>query len=122
MHKKRIAWFLIMIAAGVGLGLVYGWIINPVESVDITADTLRADYKTDYLLMVAEIYKSEGSLDLAARRLELIDSRAPQEITSDGLTYARVLGYSPSDLSLIEILNQAFQTSSVNGPGETDEP
>ena len=43
--------FIFAILVGAGLGLLYGWVINPVDYVDTTPDTLRIDYKTDYVLM-----------------------------------------------------------------------
>jgi hypothetical protein len=46
--------FLIAIGLGVAIGLFYSWTINPVQVVDSTPDTLRLDYRSDYVLMVAE--------------------------------------------------------------------
>ena len=48
-------WFLffLSIALGLAAGLYYGWVINPVEYVNTTPDTLRVDYQADYVLMVA---------------------------------------------------------------------
>jgi hypothetical protein len=40
--------FFIVLLLGLGLGLLYGWVINPVSYQDTTLDTLRIDYKTDY--------------------------------------------------------------------------
>ena len=45
--------FLLVILLGLGLGLVYGWVINPVSFQDTTLNNLRIDYKTDYTLLVA---------------------------------------------------------------------
>jgi len=109
MQRKRIAWFIVMIAVGLGLSLIYGWMIHPIKPADITADTLRVDYKTDYVLMVSEIYKKDGDLEEAASRLAMIDNRPADEVMADGLMNARSLGYAPADLSLIEALAQAFQ-------------
>ncbi|MBU4352946.1 MAG: hypothetical protein KJ939_07765 [Nanoarchaeota archaeon] len=39
--------FLIMIALGLAAGLVYGWVIRPVEYTNTKTDTLRADYRRD---------------------------------------------------------------------------
>ena len=109
MQKKRIILFLIMIAGGLGLGLVYGWIINPVKTADSSVSSLRADYKADYVLMVAEIYQADGDLEQAAARLGLLGSQPPGKIVAEGLLTARSLGYMPADLSLIESLSQALQ-------------
>ncbi len=49
--------FLIAVILGAAAGLFYGWVVNPVEYVDIAPESLRVDYKTDYVLMVAESYQ-----------------------------------------------------------------
>jgi hypothetical protein len=108
MQKKRIVWFLIMIGAGLALGLLYGWIINPVKYVDTQATTLRADYRTDYILMVAEIYQSDGDLEGSVARLGLVSSSEPGQAIAEALQTARSLGYPPADLSLMENLSQAL--------------
>lgn len=64
--------FLVMIAIGVGFGLLYGWVLEPVQYVDTAPDSLRMDYKTDYVLMVSEAYQVERDLNLAVQRLSLL--------------------------------------------------
>jgi hypothetical protein len=39
--------FLTAILLGAAAGLFYGWVVNPVEYVEITPRSLRVDYKTD---------------------------------------------------------------------------
>lgn len=102
--------FLLVIAAGLALGLVYGWIISPVEYVDTTPETLRADYRSDYVLMVAEVYHREGDLDLAARRLALLGSQPPVQIAAAALDYGLSAGYPPLDIALLQELATDLQT------------
>ena len=52
--------YLFLSALGIGLGLLYGWVIDPADFFDLTPDTLRADYKADYVLMTAEAYRATG--------------------------------------------------------------
>ena len=47
-------------------------------------DTLRADYKADYVLMTAEAYRTEQDPGLAARRLAVFGSKSPSAIAADG--------------------------------------
>lgn len=103
---KKWLWVILAFAAGIGLGLLYGWVINPVDFVDLSPETLRADYRADYILMVAEAYESEHDLDLAARRLAIFGSNPPAEIVSDALQFGPSAGFSPSELSLLEALVQ----------------
>lgn len=111
---RRWSGFLIVIVLGIVLGLLYGWVINPVEYVDTTPDSLRMDYKTDYVLMVAEAYRVEGSLGLAARRLALLGDAAPGDTIAQASLFAVQLGYPASDLALMQKLADDFQTWNPN--------
>ena len=116
---KNWLWVLLAFAAGIGLGLLYGWVLSPVEFVDLSPETLRADYRADYILMVAEAYESEHDLDLAARRLAIFGSASPADIASSALQFGPSAGYSPSELSSLEALVQdlrGWQPSSGVAP------
>jgi hypothetical protein len=95
---------------GIILGLIYGWVIDPVQFVDTTPETLRADYRADYVLMTAEIYQAEINAELAAQRLALLGSEPPLKICEDALEFARAAGFSEADLSLMQKLTLAMQT------------
>jgi len=107
---KHWLWIFLSIATGIGFGLLYGWVIAPVDFVDLTPDTLRADYRADYILMVAEAYQSENNLDLAARRLAIFGSDPPAEIAHQALQFGTSTGFSPSELNNLEVLIQALRT------------
>jgi len=109
MKANRLLLLLIALVAGLGAGLAYGWIIDPIEFFDLTPDTLRADYKTDYALMVAEAYRAEQDPGLAARRLAIFGSQSPASIAADGLAYARANGFADSDIALLQELVTALQ-------------
>ena len=109
MKANRLLFILIVLVAGIGAGLAYGWIIDPIEFFDLTPDTLRADYKTDYALMVAEAYRAEQDPGLAARRLAIFGSQSPSSIAADGLEYARANGFADSDIALLQELVTALQ-------------
>ena len=109
MKSTRWLFILIALVTGIGAGLAYGWIIEPVEFFDLTPDTLRADYKTDYALMVAEAYRAEQDPGLAARRLAIFGSQSPSSIAADGLTYAQANGFADSDIVLMQELVTALQ-------------
>jgi hypothetical protein len=116
MKSSRLLFILLALVAGIGMGLAYGWFVDPVEFSDLTPDTLRADFKTDYVLMVAEAYRTEQDPGLAARRLAILDSKSPAAIASDGLTYARKNGFADSDIALIQELVTALQAWSGINP------
>jgi len=105
-------WFPILIAIflGVAIGLVYGWIIDPVQYTDITPDALRIDYRTDYVLMVAEAYHTEQDPATAAQRLAVLGSEPPAMIVGEAYNFARQSTYPGDDLTLIQDLAVAMQT------------
>jgi len=113
---RRWIWFFIVVLLGVGVGLLYGWVINPVKYVDTTPAKLRSDYQTDYVLMVAEAYQTEGDLDLAARRLAVLGESAPAEIVRQTMILAAQIPYADSDQELLSLLASDLQTWSPN-PG-----
>jgi len=108
---KCIRWIIIFFALilGISTGLAYGWFIDPVEFFDLTPDTLRADYKTDYVLMTAEAYRLEQDPGAAARRLAIFGTQSPSSIASEALDYTRANGFSDSDIALIQELVTAMQ-------------
>ena len=107
---RRWIWFLIFVILGIGVGLLYGWVINPVKYVDTTPAKLRTDYQTDYILMVAEAYQAEGDLDLAARRLAVLGDSPPAEIVRLAMISAAQISYADSDQELLSHLTSALQT------------
>ncbi|MBV6449823.1 MAG: hypothetical protein MHPDNHAH_00536 [Anaerolineales bacterium] len=108
---KSNRWLFIVIAciAGIALGLAYGWVVDPVDFFDLTPDTLRADYKADYVLMVAETYRASRDPGLAARQLAVFGSQSPTSIASQGLDFARANGFDSTDIALIQELITALQ-------------
>ena len=111
MRSPRLSWVFILLAliAGIGIGLAYGWFIDPVDFFDLPPDTLRTDYKADYVLMIAEAYRAEQDPGLAARRLAIFGSQSPSSIAADGLEFARANGFADSDIVLIQELVTAMQ-------------
>ena len=109
MTSKRWIFIVLALILGAAIGLVYGWYIDPVDFFDLTPDTLRADYKADYVLMTAEAYSVDQDPGLAARRLAIFGTKSPSAIASDGLTYARTNGFADSDIALMQELVTALQ-------------
>jgi len=109
MKTSRLLFIIIALVVGIGMGLAYGWLIDPVDFFDLTPDTLHANYKADYVLMTAEAYRAEQDPGLAARRLAIFGSQSPSAIASQGLAYARTNGFADSDIALIQELVTALQ-------------
>lgn len=124
MSPQRWLLFALSIVIGIGLGLYYGWEVSPVQYVDTTPSTLRADFRTDYALMVAETFQSEQNIENAARRLATLGSQPPAQIATAALNYAQQAGYTPADISLLQNLNIALQVwqPGAIAPGAGSQP
>jgi hypothetical protein len=102
--------FLVAILVGLAIGLTYGWLISPVRYIDTSPNTLRIDYKTDYVLMVSEAYQSEKDVQQAIRRLGLLGTTSPVELVAQTLQFAQKAGYTEPDMARIQALMSALQT------------
>lgn len=108
--KLGVAFFI-----GITLGLVYGWVIDPVEYIDVPPNILREDYRIDYILMTAEAYQSDFDAEIAARRLAVIASESPASITASALDYATRNNFTQDELRALQALLTAMQTYQTQG-------
>ena len=83
--------------------------------VDATPAALRSDYRTDYVLMVAQIYDAEKDLKKATRRLEFLQAEPPARLSQIAVIKAGELGWDQRDLQLLARLAQAM----LAAPGGT---
>jgi hypothetical protein len=97
---------------GLAAGLSYGLFLSPVEYVDTTPASLRIDFRTDYVLMVAERFHADRDQAGALRRISILATGSPSAICAEALSFARASSYSARDLELLEELNRAMQALS----------
>lgn len=62
--------------AGIFLGLIFGWLVWPVEYTDGTPEILRADLQKDYLRMTIDSYNRTGEVDTAMARWDNLGAAA----------------------------------------------
>ncbi len=80
---RRIPWdVLLALLAGLGLGLVYSWMISPPRIVNAEPVALRADFKDQYRSVIAAAYNATGNLPRARARLSLLGDADPIEVLS----------------------------------------
>ena len=101
--------FFIVLLFGFGLGLLYGWVISPVSYQDTALESLRIDYKTDYTLMVAEVYHQTNEIDWALNRLTLLRGKSPSHSVDEALRFASEAEYTLPDMFLLRDLHNALK-------------
>jgi hypothetical protein len=104
----RWLFFFLFIAIGITLGLLFGWVVSPITSSNASAESLRIDYTTDFVLMVAEAYQLHPDPERASQRLALLGNSSTPEKITQAIRFAERIGYSDVDLALMRTLSEAF--------------
>lgn len=73
---KRLLWFIVGIALGIGLALLIGWELLPVQRANSSPAMLRRDYQEEYIRLTAAAYQVDGDLALAQKRLAVLQPYA----------------------------------------------
>jgi hypothetical protein len=108
-RARRFLFFGLAILVGIAAGVIYGWVINPVEYVNTGPHTLRIDYQTDYVLMVAELYQAENDIYAAVERLVFLGDQSPVDLVNQAILFAGRNGYAPADIEDMWDLAEALK-------------
>ena len=109
MKNSRLLGFVVFIILGIGLGLVYGWLISPGDVKNTTLSSLRADFKADYTLMVSEVYASDSDIEEAVSLLDEISPRDPLAAVQNALMVGQQFGYSETEMRSLANLEMALR-------------
>lgn len=73
-EDERGNWYLLTgVVLGIMLGILFAWVISPVEYVDTAPESLTNEFKDQYRVLIASAYVANGDLVRAKARLELLD-------------------------------------------------
>lgn len=77
---RRFPWhFLFALLFGLGLGIVYSWLIAPQGATNTKPSILRIDFKDQYRSAIAAAFAATGNLPRAQARLSLLEDSDPAE-------------------------------------------
>jgi len=118
---RRIPWDIILaLLAGLGLGLVYAWVISPARVTDAEPVTLRTDFKDHYRSAIAAAYVATGNLPRAQARLSLLADPDPIEALNAQaqrmLAGGQSLEGADQVAELASALEQGITTESTSTP------
>jgi hypothetical protein len=125
---------IVAVIAGIALGVLYAWVIQPVKLVDADISQLREDLRVDYLRMVIDSYAASSDAEVAIERYESLGENkeitlssvgeSPGEVGASDLQrfQALVAVESPSDAPPKEITEADEATASAEPTTASAEP
>lgn len=101
-------WIMVGIAVviGIALGLLYGWVISPVQWKDATPGLLRPDLRADYLRMAIDSYTVNKDVNLAISRYKALGDAGPETLKEVGANPGEV---SPTAIQGFSAVVQIFE-------------
>lgn len=113
---RRFPWdILLALVVGIGLGLVYAWVIQPRGVTNADPSTLRADFKEQYRSAIAAAYAANRMLPRAEARLQLLKDSGPVEALNAQAQQMLARGESARAADQVAALARALKGE----PGET---
>lgn len=119
---RRIPWRLsavLALLAGIGLGLVYAWVLSPTRVVDSQPSTLRADFKDHYRSAIAAAYLATGNLARAQARLSLLGDVDSIEALNAQAQRMLATGQLFEEADQVAALASALDQNDVSPPTST---
>jgi hypothetical protein len=117
---RPLALLFLGIIIGLAAGLVYGWVIQPVEYIETSPAVLRQDYRSDYILMVAEAYSGDDDLEIARIRLAALGPNPPAAFVVEAIDFGLENNYTQSELDTLNRL--VTDLRSIPAAPEIDSP
>ncbi|NPV76499.1 MAG: hypothetical protein HPY59_08990 [Anaerolineae bacterium] len=78
MKEKRGPWYLFTgLAIGLVAGILYSWLVSPVQFMDTDPASLHPDFRAEYRALIAQAYLADGDLGRAQMRLALLRDENP---------------------------------------------
>jgi hypothetical protein len=127
MKPGKGSWYLLTgLLIGLGLGLIYAWLIEPVEYIDTAPHSLSPAIKERYRSLISLAYQADGDIGRARQRLALLQdinpqsvlaAQAQQEVANSGSPQeAQALALLAEDINQAGAVDQSTEAPSASQP------
>jgi hypothetical protein len=110
---KSVLLALLALAVGAGVGLLYSWVISPVQYTDTGPNALRADYQAAYVQLAARAFAVDGHLGRARTRLALLGWSDPARATTTLADDLAAAGAAEAEVSAVAQLAAALSGTPI---------
>ena len=97
---------IIGLGIGLALGLVYTWVVNPVELVNTYPALMRTDYRREWVRLAALSYATDGDIQRVRARLDGLEQRDIAEVIPVLIEEYAAAGHSAETLRNLALLAQ----------------
>jgi len=112
VNDDRGSWYLLTgLIFGIILGLLYAWVISPLDYVDTSPATLRDDYKDAYRLSISLVYLATGDVERARARLDLLKEDDVAKVLAEQAQRYLAEGKPEEDVKALGLLAAALRAS-----------
>lgn len=122
MREERGPWYLLTgLMIGAALGVLYAWVLQPVQYTNTTPASLRADFKDQYRALIASAYMADGDLVRARARLDLLKDQDVYRVLAVQAQQSLAAGAAPQEARALGMLAVALGQSppTLPAPGAT---
>ena len=115
--------FLIVVAvvAGLGLGLLVGWVLWPVEWINAAPENMRVEYQSDWLNMAIDSYSVNQNDELAIQRFSYLGETGPALLAqtvadpvwvseADAMAYAETIKQGESQVVVEQTVDESLSS------------
>jgi hypothetical protein len=105
LRDERGPWYLITgFVLGAVLGVLYAWLVSPVEYVNTSPAAMREDFKGQYRALIASAYVANRDLPRAQARLNLLGDEDVARVLAEQAQHSLAEGGSPEVAQALALL------------------
>lgn len=121
---RNVGWITVLVGLVLGMaaGVTYAWKIDPVAYVDTAPGSLRADFRAQYLVLIASAYAGRPDLPRARARLALLPDPNPADTLAAMAQQLLAAGQTASEARAMARLAQDLRGGAAPPPASPVRP
>jgi len=116
LHAVLQLWpILLGVLLGLSLGILFAWVVSPLDYIEAKPATLHADFKDQYRALIASAYLATGDLEKARQRLHQLEDEDSVRALTLQAQQALTTGDSSGSVYALAMLAEDLRGPRDNG-------